>query len=167
MIILVASLIVSGIAGIVLIEAWTDVATANENMVKSRAADVETQVAFAGDPAMVPLDTSGGAGNYKLTFVIQNTGSRNIDYEGTAIFVDGIPFGDGSDQLQSDGTALPASFVWGPGDLMIYEVTETASNEFAAYVDETTVTLTIVVESVTINGHSGTDSETYEVRLDD
>ena len=166
LIILIASLLISGIAGIVLIEAWGDVANANQSAVKARAADIETDVSFAGDPAMVPLDTSGGAGDYELTFIVQNSGSRVLDHTTLALFVNGIAFGDGSDQKLADGTALPADHKWGPGDIIVFEVTEDlVDNEFLGFVDGTAITLTIVAESVVIGGHSGTDSETYEVRL--
>jgi len=166
LIILIASLLISGIAGIVLIEAWGEVADANQSAVKARAADIETDVSFAGDPAMVPLDTSAGAGSYELTFIVQNSGSRVLDHTTLALFVDGIAFGDGSDQKLADGSALPADHKWGPGDIIVFEVTEDAvENEFLGFADGTGITLTIVAESVVTAGHSGTDSETYEVRL--
>jgi archaellum component FlaG (FlaF/FlaG flagellin family) len=167
LIILIASLLISGIAGIVLIEAWGDVASANQSGVNARVADIETDVSFAGDPAMVPLDDSGGVGNYKITFIIQNSGSRVLDHTTLALFVDGVAFGAGSDQKLADGSAIPGDHKWGPGDLIVFEVTETAANEFNGFVDKTGITLTIVAESVVIAGHSGTDSETYEVRLND
>jgi hypothetical protein len=115
---------------------------------------------------MVPLDDSGGVGTYKITFIIQNSGSRVLDHTTLALFVDGVAFGDGSDQKLADGSAIPGDHKWGPGDLIVFEVTETA-NEFNGFVDNTGITLTIVAESMIIAGHSGTDSETYEVRLND
>ncbi len=170
LIILIASLLISGIAGIVLIEAWGDVADANQSAVKARAADIETGVSFAGDPAMVPLDTSGGAGDYELTFIVQNSGSRVLDHTTLALFVNGIAFGDvggaNVEQWLADGSAVPVDHKWGPGDIIVFEVTEDpVDNEFLGFVDGTGITLTIVAESVVIGGHSGTDSETYEVRL--
>jgi archaellum component FlaG (FlaF/FlaG flagellin family) len=169
LIILIASLLISGIAGIVLIEAWGDVADANQSAVKARAADIETGVSFAGDPAMVPLDTSGGAGDYELTFIVQNSGSRVLDHTTLALFVNGIAFGDvggaNVEQWLADGNAVLVDHKWGPGDLIVFKVTETAANEFLGFADGTAITLTIVAESVVIGGHSGTDSETYEVRL--
>jgi archaellum component FlaG (FlaF/FlaG flagellin family) len=165
LIILIASLLISGIAGIVLIEAWGDVADANQSSVKARAADIETDVSFAGDPAMVPLDDSA-AGAFELTFIVQNSGSRVLDHTTLALYVNGIAFGDGSAQKLADGSALPADHKWGPGDIIVFEVTEDpVDNEFLGFVDGTGITLTIVAESVVIAGHSGTDSETYEVRL--
>jgi archaellum component FlaG (FlaF/FlaG flagellin family) len=158
-------LLISGIAGIVLIEAWGDVADANQSAVKARAADIETDVSFAGDPAMVPLDDSV-AGEFELTFIVQNSGSRVLDHTTLALYVNGIAFGDGSDQKLADGSALPAGHKWGPGDIIVFKVTEDlVDNEFLGFVDGTGITLTIVAESVVIAGHSGTDSETYEVRL--
>ena len=167
LIVLIASLLISGIAGIVLIDAWGGVADANQSAVNARAADIETDVSFAGDPTMVPLDDSGGAGSYKITVMVQNSGSRVLDHTNLALFVDGNPFGDGSDQTLADGSALPGDHRWGPGDIIIFEITETADNEFLGFVDKTQITLTIVAESIVIAGHSDTDSETYEVRLND
>ena len=169
LIILVASLLISGIAGIVLINAWGDVARANESAVNARAADIETDVSFGGDPAMVPLDTSGGAGFYKLTFIVQNSGSRVLDHTTLALFVNGTAFGDvGSANVAQElanGDPVLAGHKWGPGDLIVFEVTETAANEFNGFTTGTGITLTLVAESVVIAGHSGTDAETYEVRL--
>ena len=168
LIILIASLLISGIAGIVLIEAWGDVADANQSAVKARAADIETDVSFAGDPAMIPLDDSVNLA-YVLTFIVQNSGSRVLDHTTLALFVNGIAFGDvgGANVAQklADGSAVPVDHKWGPGDIIVFEVTETAANEFNGFADGTAITLTIVAESVVIGGHSGTDSETYEVRL--
>ena len=166
LIVLIASLLISGIAGIVLIDAWGGVADANQSAVNARAADIETDVSFAGDPTMVPLDPTAGAGLYKITVMVQNSGSRVLDHTNLALFVNGNPFGDGSDQTLADGSALPGDHRWGPGDIIIFEITETA-NEFNGFVDNTQITLTIVAESIVIAGHSSTDSETYEVRLND
>ena len=82
-------------------------ADANQSAVDARAADIETDVSFAGDPTMVPLDDSGGVGSYKITVMVQNSGSRVLDHTNLALFVNGNPFGDGSDQTLADGSALP------------------------------------------------------------
>ena len=117
MIILVASLLVAGIASVVLIDAWDGVATANGDVVNARAANMETEISFGGDPANVPYDDNSD----KITLFLVNTGQRNLDRTTLGLFVNGDAYGGGS-QLDTSGVALAAGYVWGPGDMIMIEL---------------------------------------------
>ena len=77
MILLVSSLLISGVASVVLIESWGEVAIATGINTSAEGADSETQVDFSGDRGDVLLDTSGS--NQEITLFFQNTGVRNLD----------------------------------------------------------------------------------------
>jgi archaellum component FlaG (FlaF/FlaG flagellin family) len=154
MIILVASLIVSGLASVVLIDAWGEVADASGKISSSRLADIETDFAFSGDRAIVPLDTSGA--NQVITLFFQNTGDRTLDKTAIAIFVDGAAVGSGS-----GSTLHPASGDWAPGSVLEVDVDDPSF----AYSDGDRITVTMIAQSEVREGVKGTASESVEVRL--
>ena len=166
MIILVASLLVAGIASVVLIDAWDGVATANGDVVNARAANMETEISFGGDPANVPYDDNSD----KITLFLVNTGQRNLDRTTLGLFVNGDAYGAGT-QLDTSGVALAAGYVWGPGDMIMIELDDQDGNNgagpFHGLADDSALQISMVVESVTIQGHSGTSSQTLSVRLHD
>ncbi len=154
MIILVASLIVSGLASVVLIDSWGEVADASGKISSSRLADIETDFAFSGDRGMVLLDTSGA--NQAITLFFQNTGDRTLDKNTIAIFVDGVAVGSGS-----GSTLHPASGDWAPGTVLEVDVDDSSF----AYSNNDRVTVTMIAQSEVRDGVKGTTSETVEVRL--
>ena len=156
MIILVASLIVSGLASVVLIEAWGEVADATEKVSSSRLADIETDFAFSGDRAGVPLVIPVGA-NQEITLHFQNTGDRIIEKNTIALFVDGVSVGSGS-----GSTLYPASGDWAPGTVLEVVVDDPSFN----YSDGNRIVVTMIAQSEVRDGAKGTASETVQVRLD-
>lgn len=153
MIILVASLLISGAASVVLIDAWGDVVkTASDNS-KGKQADAETDISFSGDIGDVELDTSGA--NQNITLYFLNTGVRNLDNDSLSIFVDGVPSNIARLAI------YPTSTVWGPDYLVEVIVSEASF----AYVDNDIVKVTAVVKSTVSGGASGTASVSEEVRL--
>ena len=88
MILLVSSLLISGVASVVLFESWGDVADRKLEQTPGKVADSETDVSFSGDRGDVLLDTSGT--NQEITLFFQNTGIRTLDKSSFTIFVDGI-----------------------------------------------------------------------------
>ncbi len=166
MIILVASLLVAGIASVVLIDAWDGVATANGDVVNARAANMETEISFGGDPANVPYDDNSD----KITLFLVNTGQRNLDRTTLGLFVNGDAYGGGA-QLDTSGVALAAGYVWGPGDMIMIELDDQDGNNgagpFNGLADNSPMQISMVVESFVIQGHSGTSSQSLEVRLHD
>ncbi len=154
MILLVSSLLISGVASVVLIESWGEVAIATGINTSAEVADSETQVDFSGDRGDVLLDTSGS--NQEITLFFQNTGVRNLDRNEISIFIDGLT------ATQVGGLTLhPSSGVWAPGSVLEITVSNTNFN----YSDGDTATVTIIVSSEVSSGLRGTDSTSAEVRL--
>ena len=154
MILLVASLLISGAASVVLLQSWGEVAEASGTNTKGKVADAETDVSFSGDRGDVLLDTSGA--NQEITLYFQNTGIRSLDKSSFTIFVDGV-----SSTLVGSATLYPASGVWATDHVLEVTVSDSSFN----YSDDDTATVTIIVQSTISEGVKGTDSESAEVRL--
>lgn len=153
MILLVTTLLLSGAASVVLLESWSNVAEANADNASGRVADAETSVSFSGDRGDILLDTSGA--NQEITLYFQNSGVRSLDKSSFSIFVDGIP------SSTSGVNLYPPNGVWAPDYVLGVTVSDSSFN----YSDQETAIVTIVVQSTSIDGTKGTDSETAEVRL--
>lgn len=153
MILLVTSLLLSGAASVVLLESWGNVAEANADSASGKVADAETEVSFSGDRSDVLLDTSGA--DQEITLYFQNSGVRALDKSSFSIFVDGTP------STISNEALYPANGVWATN----YVLEVTVSDPSFSYSDQEIVTVTIVVQSTSVDGIKGTDSETAEVRL--
>jgi len=151
---LVASLLISGAASVVLLQSWGEVAEASGTNTKGKVADAETDVSFSGDRGDVLLDTSGA--NQEITLYFQNTGIRPLDKSSFTIFVDGV-----SSTLVGSATLYPASGVWATDHVLEVTVSDSSFN----YSDDDTATVTIIVQSTISEGVKGTDSESAEVRL--
>ncbi len=154
MILLVTSLLLSGVASVVLLESWGDVAKASGSNASDRVADAETDVSFSGDRSDILLDTSGAS--QEITLYFQNTGIRSLDKSSFTIFIDGQV-----SQAVGAATLYPPNGVWASD----YVLKVTVSNASFNYNDQDRATVTIVVQSTVIDGFKGTDSETAEVRL--
>jgi len=154
MILLVASLLISGAASVVLLQSWGEVAEASGTNTKGKVADAETDVSFSGDRGDVLLDTSGA--NQEITLYFQNTGIRSLDKSSFTIFVDGV-----SSTLVGSATLYPASGVWATDHVLEVTVSDSSFN----YSDNDTASVTIIVQSTISEGVKGTDSESAEVRL--
>ena len=152
MIILVASLIISGAASVVLIDAWGGLAEASDKVTSKRAADLETDVAISGDRGSTFLDV----GAQEITLFFENTGTRHLNTTTYGIFVDGIAVGTGSSM-----TLYPASGIWAPGTIMSVIVTDASFG----YSDGELAIVTIVVKSEASGGYIGSASATEEVRF--
>ena len=154
MILLVASLLISGAASVVLLQSWGEVAEASGTNTKGKVADAETDVSFSGDRGDVLLDTSGA--NQEITLYFQNTGIRSLDKSSFTIFVDGV-----SSTVVGSATLYPPSGVWATNHVLEVTVSDSSFN----YSDNDTATVTIIVQSTISEGVKGTDSESAEVRL--
>ena len=154
MIMLVTSLLLSGAASVVLIESWGNVAEANGDNAAERVANAETDVSFSGDRGDVLLNTAGA--NQEITLYFQNTGVRSLDKSSYSIFVDGV-----ASATVGASTLYPTNGVWAPN----YVLEVTVSDPSFSYSDQELVIVTIIVESTSLDGSKGVDSETAEVRL--
>jgi archaellum component FlaG (FlaF/FlaG flagellin family) len=154
MIILVASLIVSGMASVALLNSWGDMAKLTAEQSDGRLADAETDVSIAGDRANVLYQNTGTDDN--MTIYFQNKGSRILDESSVSIFIDGISY-TGSATL----TLYPNSGVWSTGSMLEAVIEDAAFS----YNSGDRITVTIIVQSELSGGHSGSASDTAEVRL--
>ncbi|HIF45866.1 MAG TPA: hypothetical protein EYQ73_03605 [Candidatus Poseidoniales archaeon] len=154
MIILVASLIVSGMASVALLNSWGDMAKLTAEQSDGRLADAETDVAIAGDRANVLYQTAGA--NDNMTIYFQNKGSRILDTSSVSIFIDGNSY-TGSATL----TLYPNSGIWSTGSMLEAVIEDAAFS----YISGDRITVTIIVQSDLSGGHSGSASDTAEVRL--
>ena len=153
MIMLVATLLISGAASAVLIDSWGDVVKTSNTNSKNERANSETGISFSGDLGDVELDTSGT--NQNITLFFQNTGTRILNATATSIFVDGNP------ATILSKTIYPKSKIWAPK----YVIELVVSDSSWAYSDADLVKITAVVKSTVSGGVSGTDTVSQEVRL--
>ena len=154
MIMLVTSLLLSGAASVVLLESWGNVADASGDNSAGRVADAETDVSFSGDRGDIFLNTSGA--NQQITLYFQNSGVRSLDKSSYSIFVDGV-----ASATTGPTTIYPLDGVWASN----YVLEVTVTDPSFSYSDQDLAIVTIVVESTSIDGSKGVDSETAEVRL--
>jgi len=153
MIMLVATLLISGAASAVLIDSWGDVVKTTSSNSKNEKANAETDISFSGDLGDVTLDTSGV--NQNITLFFQNTGLRTLDESTLSIFVDGNPATILSNAI------YPNNGVWASNYIIEIIVSESSWS----YSDNDLIIVTGVVKSTVSEGTSGTDSVTEEVRL--
>ena len=153
MIMLVATLLISGAASAVLIDSWGDVVRTTNTNAKHDKANAETDLSFSGDLGDVELDTSGT--NQNITLFFQNSGIRTLDETTLSVFVDGAP----ASVLRT--AVYPTGSVWASN----YILEVIVSDSSWSYADANLVSVTAVVKSTVSGGASGTDSATEEVRL--
>jgi len=153
MIMLVATLLISGAASAVLIDSWGDVVKTSNTNSKNERANSETGISFSGDLGDVELDTSGT--NQNITLFFQNTGIRTLNSTSMSIFVDGTP------ATILTRTIYPNTNIWASNYVIELVVSDANWN----YSDADLVKITAVVKSTVSGGASGTDTVSQEVRL--
>ena len=157
---LVTALLVSGAASATLLAEWN--AFNRSTLVASSGleADAATSVSFAGDPALVPYDTTTD----EIDLYLLNSGSLTLDKDNIAVQVDGSPALVVSVAVLDSSTgAWQTSAAWGPGDLV--RVTTEDGGSGWSYNDGDEVTLLVVCRSEPTRGVTGSDVVNEEVRL--
>ena len=151
MIMLITALLVCGGAGAVLVSEWSDAVRVVQ--VNERAASDKGQVSveLAGDPAMVPYNSTSDA----ITLFLLNTGEHNLDTTDYQVLVNGSP------PTSTTESVLPSGTDWNPGDLLQVVLTNTAWT----FSDGEDVSIYFVGASETIRGHTHTVTVNAEVRL--
>ena len=151
MIMLITALLVCGGAGAVLVSEWSDAVRVVQ--VNERAASDKGQVSveLAGDPAMVPYNSTSDA----ITLFLLNTGEHNLDTTDYQVLVNGDP------PTSTTESVLPSGTDWNPGDLLRVVLTNTAWT----FSDGEDVSIYFVGASETIRGHTHTVTVNAEVRL--
>ena len=151
MIMLITALLVSGGAGAVLVSEWSDAVRVVQ--VNERAASDKDQVSveLAGDPAMVPYNTTTDT----ITLFLLNTGEYNLDTTDYQVLVNGgLP-------TSTTESVLPSGTDWNPGDILQVELTNTSW----AFSDGEDALIYFVGASETIRGHTHSVTVNAEVRL--
>ena len=151
MIMLITALLISGGAGAVLVSEWSDAVRVVQ--VNERAASDKGQVSveLAGDPAMVPYNSTSDA----ITLFLLNTGEHNLDTTDYQVLV------NGDSPTSTTESVLPSGTDWNPGDLLRVVLTNTSWT----FSDGEDVSIYFVGASETIRGHTHTVTVNAEVRL--
>ena len=151
MIMLITALLISGGAGAVLVSEWSDAVRVVQVNERAASAKGQVSVELAGDPAMVPYNSTSDT----ITLFLLNTGEHNLDTTDYQVLV------DGSSPTSTTESVLPSGTDWNPGDLLRVVLTNTAWT----FSDGEDVSIYFVGASETIRGHTHTVTVDAEVRL--
>jgi len=153
MLMMVVALLVSGIAGVVLVDSWGDISqTLGKQRIKAEM-DASTQIDFSGDPMTsiyVTVDPED------ITFYLQNSGTQTLDTSSVGVMVDGvsIPTTDITVSVLGGGD-------WASGQVVSVNVED---SDFT-FSDGDEVKVSIVVMSEQSRGVKGTDTLHGTLRL--
>ncbi|MDP6011508.1 MAG: hypothetical protein QF707_06915 [Candidatus Poseidoniaceae archaeon] len=153
MLMMVVALLVSGIAGVVLVDSWGDISqTLGKQRIKAEM-DASTQIDFSGDPMTsiyVTVDPED------ITFYLQNSGTQTLDTSSVGVMVDGvsIPTTDITVSVLGGGD-------WASGQVVSVNVED---SDFT-FSDGDEVKVTIVVMSEQSRGVKGADTLHGTLRL--
>ncbi len=153
MIMLVVALLVSGVAGVVLVDSWGSVSdTLGKQRIKAEM-DASTQIDFSGDPMNSIYDNTDPE---DITFYLQNSGTQTLDTSSVGVTVDGIsiPTSDITVSVLGGG-------VWASGQVVSVNVED---SDFS-YSDGDEVKVSIVVMSEQSRGVKGADTLQGTLRL--
>lgn len=151
MIMLIAALLVAGIASAVLVQSWAGTAKIlGDNQAKS-SMDSKTKVSFSGDLMVTEYDDTSD----EMVIYLQNSGTSVLNEAELATFF------AGESATVISTTFLNAATTWGPGDV----VKATIQMPTAAYSDGEEYRVTVIVSSTVSQGAEGTDSASEVVRL--
>ena len=153
MLMMVVALLVSGIAGVVLVDSWGDISqTLGKQRIKAEM-DASTQIDFSGDPMTsiyVTVDPED------ITFYLQNSGTQTLDTSSIGVMVDGvsIPTTDITVSVLGGGD-------WASGQVVSVNVED---SDFT-FSDGDEVKVSIVVMSEQSRGVKGADTLHGTLRL--
>jgi archaellum component FlaG (FlaF/FlaG flagellin family) len=153
MLMMVVALLVSGIAGVVLVDSWGDISqTLGKQRIKAEM-DASTQIDFSGDPMTsiyVTVDPED------ITFYLQNSGTQTLDTSSVGVMVDGvsIPTTDITVSVLGGGD-------WASGQVVSVNVED---SDFT-FSDGDEVKVSIVVMSEQSRGVKGADTLHGTLRL--
>ena len=155
---LATALLVSGAVSAVLISQYGDITSAMEAERREKEADAKSSFEFAGDLSNVAYDNDPLNPVETITFYLQNTGEYILDESTLFIQLEGsvIPSANVSTDI------LPNAATWGNINLLEVELSGAWG-----YADNTEINLTVLVQSVPVNGYQGEDTESTVVRLNE
>jgi len=153
---LATALLISGTVSAVLISQYGDLASNMEQQRKGDEANAKTSFEFAGDISNIAYNTSGI--DETITFYLQNTGEYLLDITTVFVQLDGVAISD----TDLTTTVLPNIGDWDTDDLLQVQLQGNWG-----YADDTDISLTVLVQSVSTFGQTGTDSKSTEGRLNE
>ena len=153
---LATALLISGTVSAVLISQYGDLASNMEQQRKADEANAKTSFEFAGDISNIAYNTSGI--DETITFYLQNTGEYLLDITTVFVQLDGVAISD----TDLTTTVLPNIGDWDTDDLLQVQLQGNWG-----YADDTDISLTVLVQSVSTFGQTGTDSKSTEGRLNE
>ena len=153
MVMLVVALLVSGVAGVVLVDSWGDISrTLGKQRIKAEM-DASTQIDFSGDPMnsiYVNVDPED------ITFYLQNSGTQPLDTSSVGVSVDGV-----SIPTTDITVAVLGGGDWASGQVVSVNVED---SDFA-FSDGDEVKVSVVVMSEQSRGVKGADTLHGTLRL--
>lgn len=153
MILLITALLICGAASAILLQSWTETASAVGTNQEQIALNSKTKVTFSGDLAKTTCDSVDN----RITIYLQNSGSSILDETEFGAFIDGI-----SSSIVGVPTFLNGATVWSSG--VVANITlQSGENLDCDGTEEKRVTA--IVATVSSNGVFGTDSITEVVKL--
>jgi len=153
---LATALLISGTVSAVLISQYGDLASNMEQQRKGDEANAKTSFEFAGDISNIAYNTSGI--DETITFYLQNTGEYLLDITTVFVQLDGVAISD----TDLTTTVLPNIGDWDTDDLLQVQLQGNWG-----YADDTDISLTVLVQSVSTFGQTGIDSKSTEGRLNE
>ena len=155
---LATALLVSGAVSAVLISQYGDITSAMEAERREKEADAKSSFEFAGDLSNVAYDNDPLNPAETITFYLQNTGEYILDESTLFIQLEGSV----SPSANVSTNILPNAATWGNINLLEVELSGAWG-----YADNTEINLTVLVQSVPVNGYQGEDTESTVVRLNE
>ena len=151
MIMLVTALLISGGASAVLISEWGDALRVVQINERASSDKDDVSVALAGDPAMVPHNTTTST----ITLYFVNTGKFDLDASNYEVLI------NGDAPTSSSATVQPSGTDWNPGYLLAITLT----NNSWSFSDGDDVSEYFIGVSERVNGYTHSAVADAEVRL--
>ncbi len=150
MILLVTALLICSVASAILIQSWSETASAVGINQDQMTLDSKTKVTFSGDIGQTVCD----AATERVTIYLQNSGTSILDENNIGAFI------DGSSTSVISTNFLNGATIWSSGVVVEYVIEHTENLDC----DEE-IRVSAVVSTVPVDGVVGTDSMTEVVKL--
>ena len=153
MILLITALLICGAASAILLQSWTDTASAVGTNQEQIALNSKTKITFSGDLAKTTCDSVEN----RITIYLQNSGSSILDETEFGAFIDGT-----ASSIVGGPTFLNGATVWSSG--VVANITlQSGENLLCDGTEEKRVTA--VVSTLASGGVFASDSVTEVVKL--
>ena len=150
MILLITALLICSAASAILIQSWTETASAVGINQEQMALDSKTKVTFSGDIGQTVCD----AATERVTIYLQNSGTSILDENNIGTFI------EGSSSSVFSTTFLNGATIWSSGVVVEYVIEHTENLDC-----NEEIRVSAVVSTVPVEGVIGSDSVTEVVKL--